>query len=116
MAALNNLRTSNTLFRAFADPTRLRILNLLRKSESCVCHLTQVLRLPQSTVSRHLAYLRRAGLVETWEEGTWNHYRLSQPGNALHRALVDCVGSCLGNIEQLRRDLQQAKQLKGSDG
>jgi len=72
----------------------------------------QALRLPQSTVSRHLAYLRRAGLVDTWEEGTWNHYRLSQPRGALHRALVECVGSCLGTLEQLKRDLRQAKRLK----
>jgi len=65
-------------FKALGDPVRLRLFSLLtRKDELCVCHLTDALDLPQSTVSRHLAVLRHAGLVETRREGKWIHYRLT---------------------------------------
>jgi len=92
------------MFKALADPTRLRILNLLRVGDLCVCHLIEVLRLPQSTVSRHLAYLRRSGLVETWEDGTWNHYRMTKPGTGVHLAILRCLGTCLGEVDQLKRE------------
>ncbi len=101
------LDLSNQLFKAFADPTRLRILNLLRENDLCVCNLIEVLKLPQSTISRHLAYLKRMGLVETWEEGTWNHYRLAKPVRKLHQALLACLGQCLGEVPQLRQDKQK---------
>jgi len=66
------------VFKALGDPVRLRLFHLLsRKEELCVCHLTEALGLPQSTVSRHLGVLRNAGLVETRREGKWMHYRLA---------------------------------------
>src|SRR2546422_3537331 len=65
-----------TLFKALADPTRLRILGLLLTGEVCVCHIHESLRIPQPKASRHLAYLRRSGLVETRRDGLWVHYRL----------------------------------------
>ncbi len=64
-------------FRALADRTRLRILVLLDNNEVCVCHLHDSLGLPQPTVSRHLGYLRRAGLVSVRRDGVWMHYRVS---------------------------------------
>lgn len=101
----NALLQSNRLFKAFANPTRLRILNLLRARQLCVCELIAVLKLPQSTVSRHLAYLKRAGLVECWEEGARANYRLARPGGKLHQALLGCVGSCLGDeVDQFKMD------------
>ncbi|MDD3449742.1 MAG: metalloregulator ArsR/SmtB family transcription factor [Gammaproteobacteria bacterium] len=67
-----------TLFRSLADPTRLRCLVLLHElGELCVCELTHALEEPQPKISRHLAQLRRAGLVEDRREGLWIHYRLS---------------------------------------
>ena len=66
-----------TLFKGLSDETRLRILALLRDGEVCVCHIHAALQLPQPTVSRHLAYLRRSGLVEARREGIWMHYRLA---------------------------------------
>lgn len=105
------LAVATRLFKAFADPTRLRILNLLREGDLCVCHVIDVLRLPQSTISRHLAYLKRVGLVETWEEGTWNHYRLAKPRGTLHRALLACLGQCLGGSDRLRRDRAKLSSL-----
>lgn len=65
-------------FKALGDPVRLRLFSLLAAGdELCVCHLTDALQLPQSTVSRHLALLRGAGLVETRRDGKWIHYRLT---------------------------------------
>ena len=99
--AVNDLRA---LFSGFADPVRLRILNLLAAGELCVCDLTEILRLPQSSVSRHLAYLRRAGLVETTREGKFSHSRLAEPGSAVHRNLLSCVRSCFTGIPALDRE------------
>ena len=66
----------DAMFRAVSDRTRLRILNLLRDGELCVCHIVDVLGVPQPTASRHLAYLRRARLVMVRKEGLWSYYRL----------------------------------------
>src|SRR6187399_952749 len=66
------------VFKALADKTRLRILSLLGNNEVCVCHLHDSLGLPQPTVSRHLAYLRRSGLVEARRDGVWMHYQISR--------------------------------------
>ncbi len=81
------LDESTRLLKAFADPVRLRLLNLLSgdRDEICVCHLHEALGLPQPTVSRHLAYLRKHGLVAGRKEGLWVHYRLAKPKAGLHR-------------------------------
>jgi len=101
------LEASIELFKAFADPVRLRLLNLIAGGEVCVCHLHEALDLPQSTVSRHLAYLRQRGLVLGRKEGLWVHYRLAKPVGELHRRLVDCLGACSKDIETLTLDKQR---------
>src|SRR6516162_1493204 len=92
------------LFKAFADPVRVRLLNLLVDGEVCVCHLHEALGLPQSTVSRHLAYLRKRGLVVGRKEGLWVHYRLAKPTGALHRHLLDFFVSGWREIEAFKAD------------
>ena len=67
------------LFAALADPTRLRLLNLMAGREVCVCYFVEILKLGQPKISRHLAYLRSAGLVAARREGRWMHYRLVMP-------------------------------------
>src|ERR1700730_16423140 len=67
------------LFRALADPTRLRLLNLVADREICVCYFVEILRTSQPKISRHLAYLRNAGIVAARREGKWMHYRLTIP-------------------------------------
>lgn len=79
------------LFRAFADETRLRLLQLLSKGELCVCDLTTVLKAPQPKISRHLGYLKRAGLVLDRRQGKWKHYSLTKPRTAFHLALLSCL-------------------------
>ena len=71
------------LFKGFADPTRIRILSLLAAGELCVCDIVTILELPQPTVSRHLAYLRRMGLVKATREWKFAHYRLAEPDHAV---------------------------------
>jgi ArsR family transcriptional regulator, arsenate/arsenite/antimonite-responsive transcriptional repressor len=93
------------LFRAFADPTRLRILGLLQeRKEICVCDLCAVLGETQPKVSRHLATLRGAGLVDVRRDGKWKFYALAQAPTPLHRTLLRCVRSCLGELDELAAD------------
>lgn len=76
------------LFKALSDETRLRILALLAAGELCVCDLMAILDLPQSTVSRHLAYLRNNGLVADRREGVWMYYRLTEAGDGFKADLL----------------------------
>jgi len=100
----------DTLFRGFGDPTRIRILNLLAAGELCVCDIVALLHLPQPLVSRHLAYLRRAGLVVATRDLRLAHYRLAEPGNAVHRSLITCVRSCFRGIASLDRERRAAER------
>jgi ArsR family transcriptional regulator len=105
------LATTPDLFRAFADPTRLRLLNLLLEGERCVCELCEVLDEIQPKVSRHLAYLRRAGLVSVRRDGKWKHYSVTKKPGGLQRTLLDCVGTCLRDLDVLRGDLKRLRTL-----
>jgi ArsR family transcriptional regulator len=99
------LDESTRTLKAFADPVRLRLLNLLSDGrEICVCHLHVALELPQPTVSRHLAYLRKSGLVSGRKEGLWVHYRLARSRSGLDRILLGCLGSCLGDQDIFGED------------
>jgi ArsR family transcriptional regulator len=104
------------MFRAFSDPIRLRILHLVADGELCVCDLVEILELPQPTVSRHLSYLRRAGLVSTREERSWNFYRLTAARRVFHRKLLDCLGTCFNDVPELSADSRRARRLKGRGG
>ena len=76
------------VFKALADPTRLRLIRLLGDNEVCVCSCVEVLKTHQSKISRHLAYLRRAGLVSARRDGKWTHYRLIDPANPFAAKIV----------------------------
>src|ERR1700761_1136745 len=103
--ATTGLDESTETLKAFADPVRLRLLNLLSEDrEICVCHLHEALELPQPTVSRHLAYLRKGGIVSGRKEGLWVHYRLARSRSGLNRILIGCLGSCLGDPEIFEDD------------
>jgi len=90
-------------FRALADPTRLRILHLLHAGELCVCDLMGTLRVPQAKTSRHLAYLRSAGLVTCRKDGLWSYYSLARAVDPPHRKLLECLRSLPGNPADARR-------------
>ena len=102
------------MFRAFSDRTRLRILYLLKEQrEVCVGDLVAVLRAPQTTVSRHLAYLRLAGLVRVRKQGVWKHYSLAPAAGRFHRRLLHCLGGCFDEVRELASDRDRYEQLKG---
>jgi ArsR family transcriptional regulator len=98
------LETLETTFQALGDRTRLRILALLAQGEVCVCDIHENLALPQPKVSRHLAYLRRAGLVATRRQGLWVHYRLADDPDGPTRAILAAVGQFAAAIPELERD------------
>ena len=104
------------MFRALSDRTRLRILHMLRGGELCVCHIVDVLGVPQPKASRHLAYLRKAGLVKARREGHWSYYRLAPTRTALHRKLVDCLGCCFDELPELAQDARRLKSITGCCG
>ncbi len=91
----------------FSDRTRLRILNLLCGGETCVCDLVTVLGGPQPKISRHLAYLRRAGLVSARKEGLWMHYRLVPAKTKFHKTLLSCLACCFQSVPELARDTKK---------
>lgn len=113
MTALAAIESS---FRAFADRTRLRILHLLRdQGELCVGDLVATLRVPQPTASRHLAYLRRAGLVGVRRDGPWKHYSLSPARTAAQRALAASLDPLAG-IPELKADSKRLRAIRAEGG
>ena len=101
------------VFKALADKTRLRIIALLGNNEVCVCHIHDSLDLPQPTVSRHLAYLRRSGLVAARRDGVWMHYQVSRSLNPLVQRIVS---SAVDTLQQLPAPTQDRKQFRRSFG
>jgi ArsR family transcriptional regulator, arsenate/arsenite/antimonite-responsive transcriptional repressor len=93
------------LFAALADRTRLRLLNLMRDREVCVCYFVEILRQGQPKISRHLAYLRRAGIVSARREGRWMHYRIEWPTDAKASAILDATLTSLGADRKMQADL-----------
>jgi len=89
-------------YRALADPTRLRILRLLRGGALCVGDLVRALRIPQPTASRHLAYLQRAALVHHERRGPWSFYLLADPADEFHQRLLETVAAL--NLPAGRKD------------
>ena len=102
------------VFRALADETRLRILSLLRDGEVCVCHLQGSLRLPQPTISRHLAYLRKAGLAEARREGVWMYYRLASPRSPVVKQVVASALHAMTHAESTVQDVARLEQERAS--
>jgi ArsR family transcriptional regulator len=104
------------LFRAVADPTRLRTLSLLLGGELCVGDLVTLLQEPQPTASRHLAYLRRAGLVQVRKDGLWSFYSLAPATRKPHLQLLECVRAFAEELPRLRKDTKARRALLKSGG
>ena len=109
----SRLATMEEAFKAFADHTRLRILGLLAGGEICVCNIHECLGIPQPTASRHLAYLRRKGLVHTRKEGLWVHYTLAPLEDAVLRVLLSAVTHCLCHCDVVTKDRQRLESQTG---
>ena len=94
-------------FKALADQTRLRLLNLMGNDEVCVCFFVEILKLNQPKISRHLAYLRKAGIVSARRQGTWMHYRIVEPANAGGATTLKAVRDWLSHDPEMQRDRQR---------
>ena len=104
------------MFRVFSDHTRLRILRLLQDGPLCVGDLVAILGAPQPTVSRHLAYLRRAGFVDTRQHGLWMFYELAPARSALHDKLLECLAVCAPLLPEVKGDGVRARSVRRSGG
>ena len=102
-----------SFFKALADTTRLRILGLLLNGEICVCEIHDTLGISQPKASRHLAYLRRAGLVAGRREGLWVHYRLADPSDPIRDTIRQAVEHALGHLETVHRDGERLRRKTG---
>ena len=94
-------------FRALADRTRLRLIHLMSEQEICVCYFIEVIGAPQPKISRHLAYLRRAGLVAARRQGKWMHYRLTVPRDPHAAAILSTTLDALKNSAEMQRDCER---------
>jgi len=93
------------LFAALADPTRLRLLNLMDRREVCVCYFVEILKQSQPKISRHLAYLRRAGIVSARREGKWMHYRIERPEDTKAVAILEAALQSIKTDREMQADL-----------
>jgi len=91
-------------FKALADRTRLRLLNLVRQDEVCVCFFVEILKTNQPKISRHLAYLRRAGIFGARRQGPWMHYRIVEPHDADAAQALKDVMAWLAKDQDMQRD------------
>ena len=101
---VKDLEALTRVYAALADPTRLRILSLLGDGEICVCHLHASLDVPQPTASRHLAYLRKSGLVEARRDGIWMHYKMAEIDSPVVAAVVKAALHALTHTEISAKD------------
>jgi ArsR family transcriptional regulator, arsenate/arsenite/antimonite-responsive transcriptional repressor len=95
------------LFAALADPTRLRLLNLMDGREVCVCYFVEILKQGQPKISRHLAYLRNAGIVSARREGKWMHYSMERPNDAGAVAILEATLRSLKADREMQQDLER---------
>ena len=98
-------------FAALADKTRLRLLNLMRDGEVCVCFLADTLETNDPKISRHLAYLKRANLVTARREGKWTHYSIREPTDPTAKQLLDSTLDLLASDPTMKADRKRLVQV-----
>jgi ArsR family transcriptional regulator, arsenate/arsenite/antimonite-responsive transcriptional repressor len=104
MSRVNRKFDLEKFFVALSDRNRLRLINLMRDDEVCVCFFVEILKMPQPKVSRHLAYLRRAGIVEARREGKWMHYRIVPPSDEYAARILRDVREYLATDREMQQD------------
>jgi ArsR family transcriptional regulator len=114
MAGTPKTFSLDVLFRALADPTRLRLLNLIADREICVGYFVEILGVSQPKVSRHLAYLRKAGIVASRREGKWMHYRLAMPKDKVAHGILRETLKHLREDSKMRRDISSLSSVCSS--
>lgn len=100
------------IYECLCDPTRLRLLNVLSQGPLCVCHFQTVLAEPQVKISKHLAYLRERGLVESERQGNWVIYGLPVKRSRELKANLACLQDCAAENAVFKRDLARLKKIE----
>jgi len=109
------LETFETIARAIADPTRIRILKLLEGGEACVCQITAGLDLAPATASKHLAVLKTAGLLQQRRDGKWVHYRLAERAFTPYApAFLALVGEALADDPTIQADAAALVRIRAT--
>lgn len=106
------MKNITKIYKALSDETRLRILNLLHDGELCVCHIMDILKMGQSKVSRHLTYLKNAGLVHDRRKGLWVYYSLSK--NKSYIPLLKCLKELRKDVKELKTDSEKLLKIKNA--
>ncbi len=107
MSEHDSLEETENLFTALADKTRLRLLNLIRDEEVCVCFFVEALGESQPKISRHLAYLRNAGVVTARREGKWMHYRITMPEDENLRVVLETTLETLASQPEMQNEYER---------
>lgn len=118
MANVKNSETASLIdlmFQAFCHRLRLRILHLLREGEMCVGNIVKILQAPQPKVSRHLAVLKRAKLVQVRRHGQWVHYSLAPVQSTFHQKLLECAAYCFDEVPEIQGDKARIEQMRTLD-
>src|SRR4030042_4649964 len=106
------MKNLTKIFKALSDQNRIRILKMLEKKELCVCEISEVLRLANSTVSKHLSILKEAGLIVDYKDGKWVNYKLIQsPESVYIRELMTLIKSWLVDDAAVRADLKAVSNV-----
>lgn len=100
-----------TFFSALADRTRLRLLNLMRNDEVCVCFFVEILKTNQPKISRHLAYMRRAGIVDARRDGNWMHYRVVEPPDEDAARVLKETLAWLASDREMQKDRERLEKV-----
>jgi ArsR family transcriptional regulator len=111
MSVEKKLSEMETFFLALADKTRLRLLNLMRGGEICVCFLVEVLNESQPKISRHLAYLRGARVVDARRDGKWMHYKISEPEDDFAAGVLRNTLVWLESQEEMQKEYEKLAQI-----
>jgi ArsR family transcriptional regulator len=107
------LNDVDQVFKALADPTRIRIVGLLLGGEVCVCHIHETLGIPQSKASRHLAYLRKNGIVAGEKRGLWVYYKLAPKKEGIVQILMEASQRCISHLETVQKDATKLAKKTG---
>src|SRR5271154_328069 len=110
MAGRSSRFDMERFFQALGDNTRLRLLNLMDEQEICVCYFVEILEQGQPKISRHLAYLRRAGIVEARRDGKWMHYRIERPHDTRAASILDATLKSFETDRNMKADLHRLGQ------
>ena len=104
------------IYQCFCDATRLRVIHLLTRGPLCVCHFQEILGLPQTKISQHLAYLRRKRMVQCTRHGTWRIYSLPPKPSPELEANLKCLQDCAPTDKRFRADLKALAKVKADCG